>query len=170
MNLAALLFDVARRLPDRPAVSDDRIRGTTASWPSALAGIAGGLRARGLAPGDRVLLSLENCGEFFELLFGCWAAGLCAVPANARLHPREVEYIADNSGARLLVATPGLAEALAPLAGTVDTLAGDHLDPHRRIRPAARRRAAALPSRASRPTGPGCSIPPAPPAGRRARC
>jgi long-chain acyl-CoA synthetase len=70
-----------------------------------------------------VLLNLENCGEFFELLFGCWAAGLCAIPANAPLHPREVEYIAGNSGARLLVTTPGLAEELAPLAGTVDTLA-----------------------------------------------
>ena len=28
-----------------------------------------------LRPGDRVLLSLENCGEFFELLFGCWGPG-----------------------------------------------------------------------------------------------
>src|SRR5205823_7478719 len=73
-------------------------------------------------PGDRVLLCLENCGEFVELMFGCWAAGLCAVPTNARLHPREVEYIAGNSGARLLVATPGLVEALMPLAGLVDTL------------------------------------------------
>src|SRR5207253_848910 len=86
---------------------------------AALARVAGGFRAYGLQPGDRVLLSLENSGEFFELLFGCWAAGLCAVPANARLHPREVEYIADNSAARLLVATPALAEALAPLAGAV---------------------------------------------------
>src|SRR5580765_3145004 len=122
MNLAGLLFDVARRLPQQPAVTDDRQAWNYGELIRRIAGVAGGLRARGLVPGDRVLLSLENCGEFFELLFGCWAAGLCAVPANARLHPREVEYIADNSGARLLVATPGLAEALAPLAGTVDTL------------------------------------------------
>src|SRR5216683_7440039 len=122
MNLAALLFDVARRLPDQPAVSDDRHSSTYREFALRVARIAGGLRARGLAPGDRVLLSLENCGEFFELLFGCWAAGLCAVPANARLHPREVEYIAENSGARLLVATPSLAEALAPLTGAVDSL------------------------------------------------
>jgi long-chain acyl-CoA synthetase len=122
MNLAALLFDVARRLPGRPAVSDERHSWNYAEFAERVSRLAGGLRARGLAPGDRVLLSLENCGEFFELLFGCWAAGLCAVPANARLHPREVEYIAANSGARLLVATPALAEALAPLAGSVDSL------------------------------------------------
>ena len=44
------------------------------------------------------------------------------MPANARLHPREVEFIAEDSGARLLVATPVLAEALAPLAGGVASL------------------------------------------------
>src|SRR5215472_2161764 len=105
MTLAELFFDVARRRPDRPAVSD-----------SGHAWSYGELAARGLVPGDRVLLlSLENCAAFFELLLGCWAARLCAVPANARLHPREVEYIAQNSGARLLVATPAVAETLAPL-------------------------------------------------------
>src|SRR5881227_4102705 len=122
MNLAALLFDVAQRLPEQPAVSDDRQSWNYRELARRIAGVAVGLRARGLAPGDRVLLSLENCGEFFELLFGCWAAGLCAVPANARLHPREVEYIASNCGARLLIATPGLTEALAPLQASVASL------------------------------------------------
>jgi acyl-CoA synthetase (AMP-forming)/AMP-acid ligase II len=122
MNLAALFFDVARRLPQQPAVGDDRQSWSYGELAARVARMAGGLRALGLAPGDRVLLSLENCGEFFELLLGCWAAGLCAVPANARLHPREVEYIAENSGARLLVATPDLAERLAPLEHGVPSL------------------------------------------------
>ncbi|HEX3883874.1 MAG TPA: class I adenylate-forming enzyme family protein [Stellaceae bacterium] len=115
MNLASLVFDIARRLPDKPAVADDRQSWTYRELCERAARLAGGFRAIGLVPGDRVILSLENCAEFFELLLGCWAAGLCAVPANARLHLREVEYIAENSGARLLVATPGLAQALAPL-------------------------------------------------------
>src|SRR5690348_13866485 len=122
MNLAALLFDVARRLPHQPAVSDDRQAWSYGELARRIAGVAAGLQARGLQRGDRVLLSLENCGEFVELMFGCWAAGLCAVPTNARLHPLEVEYIAGNSRARLLIATPGLAEALSPLAGAVETL------------------------------------------------
>ena len=115
MNLAALMFEVARRLPEQPAVSDERHSWTYCEFAGRVARLAGGLRGRGLVPGDRVLLALENCGEFFELLFGCWAAGLCAVPANARLHPREVEYIADNSGARLLVATPASPRRWHPL-------------------------------------------------------
>src|SRR5438046_5815538 len=115
MNLASLLFDVARRLPQQPAVTDERQAWNYRELARRIAGVAGGLRARGLRPGDRVLLCLENCGEFFELLFGWWAAGLCAVPANVPLHPREVEYIAENTGAPLLIATSGLADSLALL-------------------------------------------------------
>jgi acyl-CoA synthetase (AMP-forming)/AMP-acid ligase II len=122
MNLAALFFNVARRLPHQLAVSDGRQAWSYGELAERVARVAGGLPTHGLAPGDRVLLSLENCGEFFELLLGCWAAGLCAVPTNARLHPREVEYIAENSGARLLMATPALAEALAPLENSVASL------------------------------------------------
>jgi long-chain acyl-CoA synthetase len=97
--------------------------------------LAGSLRARGLEPGDRVMLCMENCAEFLEWLFACWTAGLCAVPVNARLHIREIEHIAQDSGARLLVATPSLAETLAPLAQSVEALsavisttAGDYAD------------------------------------------
>jgi acyl-CoA synthetase (AMP-forming)/AMP-acid ligase II len=65
---------------------------------------------------------MENCGEFLEALFACWVAGLCAVPANARLHPREVAYIAGNSGARLLMTTAGLHADLAALSAEVEGL------------------------------------------------
>jgi acyl-CoA synthetase (AMP-forming)/AMP-acid ligase II len=68
------------------------------------------------------MLCMENCAEFLEMLFACWAAGLCAVPVNARLHPDEVAHIGGDSGARLLIATPALAAALAPLVGSVESL------------------------------------------------
>ena len=65
---------------------------------------------------------MENCAEFLETLFACWTAGLCAVPVNARLHANEVAYIAEDSRARLMIATPGLAAALASLEGSVEAL------------------------------------------------
>ena len=55
MNLAALLFDVARRLPDRRAVSDDWQSWNYGELAERVARVAGGLRAYGLVPGDRVL-------------------------------------------------------------------------------------------------------------------
>ena len=122
MNLAALLFDVARRQPEAPAISDGVHAWNYREFARRISCLAGGLAARGLEPGDRVMLCMENCAEFLELLFACWTAGLCAVPVNARLHTREVEHIARDSGARLLVATPNLAEGLAPLERSVETL------------------------------------------------
>jgi long-chain acyl-CoA synthetase len=111
-SLAALLFDVARSRPEQPAVEDPAHAWSYRDFVARTAGLAGGLQARGLQPGDRVMLVMENCAEFIEILFACWAAGLAAVPVNARLHPREVEFIAEDSGALLAVATPGLAGAL----------------------------------------------------------
>jgi long-chain acyl-CoA synthetase len=122
VNLAALLFDVARRQPDTPAVSDEIHRWSYRQFVDRIARLAGGLCGRNLQRGDRVMLCMENCAEFLETIFACWTAGLCAVPVNARLHRREVEHIANDSGARLLVATPALADALAPLAQSVGTL------------------------------------------------
>jgi len=122
VNLSALLFDVARRQPDMPAVDDSIHAWNYREFAGRISCLAGGLVSRGAQSGDRVMLCMENCAEFLECLFACWAAGLWAVPVNARLHPREVEYIALDCRARLLLATPGLAQALASLEESVETL------------------------------------------------
>ena len=122
MNLAALLFDVARRQPEAPAISDSVHAWNYREFTRRISCLAGGLAARGLEPGDRVMLCMENCAEFLEFLFACWTAGLCAVPVNARLHVREVEHIARDSRARLLVATPNLAAGIAALERSGETL------------------------------------------------
>ena len=123
MNIAQVVAQVARAVPSRPAVT---ARGRTvpygAFWDRTRR-IAAALRTTyGLRPGDRVVLCMENCGEFFETLFACWTAGLCAVPANAKLHAKEVAFIAEDAGARLLFTTTGLHGALSGLAGAVGAL------------------------------------------------
>jgi long-chain acyl-CoA synthetase len=124
MNLASFLQDVSLRLGGRPALTDRRGSWTYGEFAKRTAAIGSALRARGLNSGDRVVLSMENCAEFFEILFGCWTAGLCAVPVNAKLHPKEVEHIVQDSAARLLIATPGLAHSLAHLPQMAGTLSG----------------------------------------------
>jgi acyl-CoA synthetase (AMP-forming)/AMP-acid ligase II len=114
MNLASQLFEVARRLPQRPAVSSDAGTLTFAALVDRVARIAGSF-AEKLAPGDRVAVCMENSPEVLELYFACWTAGLCLVPTNAKLHPKEVAYIVESSGAKLLFTTPSLADGLASL-------------------------------------------------------
>ena len=67
-----------------------------------------------LRPGDRVAIAAKNCPEYIELMFGVWHAGLAAVPANTKLHGRELSYILDDSGARLCFATDDVAAEIAP--------------------------------------------------------
>jgi acyl-CoA synthetase (AMP-forming)/AMP-acid ligase II len=55
-------------------------------------------------------------------MFACWHAGLVAVPMNAKLHPKELAYIVENSGAKLCFVTPDL-ESAVPLPISVSSAA-----------------------------------------------
>jgi long-chain acyl-CoA synthetase len=117
MNLANLLTNAARSFPERPAVSvgDHRLY-DYAAYGAFSARIAGAFRDRlVLHPGDRVALAMTNSPEYLAILFAIWRAGLVAVPANAKLHARELAYIVENCGARLCLATADIAESLARL-------------------------------------------------------
>ena len=64
------------------AFVDGGRRSTYAELNEAADGVAGGLVARGLQPGDRVALLLDNRGEFAEAFFGIMRVGAIAVPVN----------------------------------------------------------------------------------------
>ncbi len=100
----------------RPAIfCGSECHATYGEWAARSAGLAGRLRLAGLAPGDRVLVFARNHPRYLEVLWGLWWAGLVAVPINAKLHPREVEWIAANCGARWAFVTADVAPR--PLAG-----------------------------------------------------
>jgi long-chain acyl-CoA synthetase len=116
MNIALLLARSARLHAERPALAvGTQTVATYAELGARVARLAAGLAAR-LQPNDRVGLVMKNCPAYVELMFACWHAGLVAVPINAKLHPRELEYILGHAGARLCFATPDLHGAVAGLA------------------------------------------------------
>ena len=102
MNIASLLFSSARRLPGAPAVAlGSRTVMTYGELAARATQLSAGLRCRlGLQPGERVAICMQNCVEYFEVLFAVWHAGLAAVPVNAKLHARELAWILENSGAK----------------------------------------------------------------------
>jgi long-chain acyl-CoA synthetase len=114
MNLAQLLLRSARWLPDRPALAlgrrPVRTYGEMARRVSRLA--CGLLERLSLRKGDRVAIAMQNCPEYYEVMFACWHAGLTAVPMNAKLHAKEFAYILDNSGARACFVSEDLASAI----------------------------------------------------------
>jgi fatty-acyl-CoA synthase len=64
---------------------------------------AAGLAARGVAPGDRVLVHARNSIAQLETMWAAWRAGAVWVPTNFRLTPPEVAYLAQSSGAAVHV-------------------------------------------------------------------
>lgn len=124
MNIGSFLVASARSFPDRPAISvGDQLYARYSDFFRRVTRLAAGLRALpGVQPGDRIGMAMKNCQQYLEVMYATWHAGLCAVPINAKLHPREFAYILENSGARYCFATTDLAEALAPLVSDVETL------------------------------------------------
>jgi long-chain acyl-CoA synthetase len=105
MNLVHLLLRSARTQPDRPALAlGRRVVRTYAEMAARVLGLSSSLQQR-FQPGDRIALALKNCPEYYEILFACWHAGLVPVPINAKLHQKEVDYIVENSGAKLLLSS-----------------------------------------------------------------
>jgi len=115
MNLALWLERAGLAHSDRPALGLGRqvIRRYGEAAERA-ARLAGSLRNRlALQAGDRVAIAAKNCPDYVELMFGIWHAGLAAVPANAKLHGRELGYILEHSGARVCFASSELSGSIA---------------------------------------------------------
>ena len=115
MNIAAWLSRAGLSHPGAPAAGQGpRAVQSYGQLAGRAARLANGLRALGLKPGDRVAIIAKNCVEYLETIHGVWHGGFAAVPANAKLHGRELGYILEHSGARVCFATAGLDEEVAP--------------------------------------------------------
>jgi long-chain acyl-CoA synthetase len=110
-NLARVLTETAARHGDRVAFKLDDVELTYSMLDGASARAAGLLKARGVEPGDRVGLMLPNVPYFPVLYYGILRAGAVVVPMNVLLKEREVGYYLGDSGAKLLFAWHGFAEA-----------------------------------------------------------
>lgn len=76
-------------------------------------GFGAALTQLGTCRGDRVAVYLDKRIETVAALFGASAAGAVFIPVNPLLRPRQVGYILQDCGARVLVTSP---ERLALLA------------------------------------------------------
>ena len=116
MNLALWLQRAGLSHGDRPALGyGKKVLRNYNEVASRAARLAASLRQRlGMEPGERVAVVAKNCPDYVELLFGIWHAGLAAVPANAKLHGKELGYILEHSGAKTCFVSEGLDAEIAP--------------------------------------------------------
>jgi acyl-coenzyme A synthetase/AMP-(fatty) acid ligase len=117
-NLADHVLRAGRATPDKIALAvlgpSRAERWSFARIEAAVLGVAGALRARGLEPGDRVLLRLDNTAEFPVSFLGCIAAGLVPVPTAEGLTASELDKIVPLVRPQAILAAPGIALPTAP--------------------------------------------------------
>jgi long-chain acyl-CoA synthetase len=121
-NLADNLTASAARHPSRPALRLDRAVITYAELEDAAHRVAGGLRERGVEPGDRVGVMLPNVPQFAAAYYGVLAAGGVVVPMNILLKEREIAYYLGDSSAKAVIGWHEIGAMLEPAAAQVGAL------------------------------------------------
>ncbi|MCZ7526633.1 MAG: AMP-binding protein [Acidimicrobiia bacterium] len=107
MSLARRIEEVVARVPDKVALRTEDRELTFAELDELASRAAGGLRALGVGPGDRVAIMAGSHPEFVASVVGTWKLGAIVVAVNAQLGPEEVLYQLRSSGARVVLADPG---------------------------------------------------------------
>lgn len=116
LRLHDLLARAAARFPGKAATA---FRGQTLGYRDLLArsdALAGHLQRRcGVAPGDRVVLDLQNGPDFITGLFAILRADAVAVPLSPANVAGELQHYVADSGARVAVVEKEIADRFAGL-------------------------------------------------------
>ena len=105
-------FDAAAPFIGRSGADDcsySRLHLRSAQWAHAL-------RSLGVQPGDRVAAQIDKSLEGICLYLGTLRAGAAFLPLNSAYTPAEMAYFVADSEPRVLVCTPGKADALQSVA------------------------------------------------------
>src|SRR5699024_3832074 len=109
-TLIDLLHDATQRRPEAvflhgTGASGEHISVTFRRLNETSRRIAAGLLERGLRRGDRIAIAAPNIVEWLELFFGAARIGVAVVTLNVRYRGSELDYMINQSGARLVVSS-----------------------------------------------------------------
>ncbi len=100
LNLAVLLEDSAREVPDRTAVVSGNIRLSYAQVNAAANQIANGLVKAGIQRGDKIGISCPDVAYFPIVYYAILKAGAVVMPLNILLKAREITYHLQDADAK----------------------------------------------------------------------
>jgi crotonobetaine/carnitine-CoA ligase len=116
LSVPQLLGDAAARFGDAPFLIDADGTHSFAQAADAAAAGAGWLRARGVAPGDRVLLAGGNSAATVIAWLSAVHAGAWPAAVNPALTAPELDYLADDLRPAFALADAASADALRAIA------------------------------------------------------
>ncbi len=121
VTITAHVLRRADELADQTAIRDTSGSSayTYAELSDKIHALAGGLAARGFAPGKVVGLMAPNLPEYAIVFHGVAVAGAAVTTVNPTYGPEEVRHQLSDAGATMLITVPMFAEtALAAIEGT----------------------------------------------------
>ncbi|MEC7489577.1 MAG: AMP-binding protein [Pseudomonadota bacterium] len=99
MNLGTVFHRHVLREPRAVAIVDGEIRKTYGEWYSEILSVAGGLKLKGLNPGDHFVVLLSNRFETATLYWACQILGVVFTPFNWRASAVEITYVLEDADA-----------------------------------------------------------------------
>src|SRR6185436_1797833 len=112
-----LLEQSARRTPQKTALVCGDARVSYAELEERSNRLANALLARGVAPGERVAVCLDNVAEAVISTFGAWKSGAVLLLVNPATKHEKLAFLLRDSGACALIAPEKRLEGFAPDAG-----------------------------------------------------
>ena len=117
-DAASLLVSRAQQRGNHPMLIWAPFDGPAQTWSYAkfaddVARLAGGLHKRGIRPGDRVLVHLENCPETLLARFACMWLGATAVLSNSHWMGPEIGPVTEMLNVRAAITQPKLYSRVA---------------------------------------------------------
>ncbi|WP_458189947.1 class I adenylate-forming enzyme family protein [Haladaptatus sp. NG-WS-4] len=120
-NVARLYDETAATHSRKLALEMGGQRYTYAELRDRSARFAGGLRALGVCPDDRIALFLPNSPAFVVAALGALKAGTPFVPMNPQYRTQEAVYRLDDADAAAIVTDETLAETVEDAVSRLDT-------------------------------------------------
>jgi acyl-CoA synthetase (AMP-forming)/AMP-acid ligase II len=136
-QMADIWENIARAIPDKPAIVDGDRRYSWAEYENRAARVAQILTDHGLRPGAKLSIYSYNAAEYMETQFGAFKARICPVNVNYRYLEAELTHVINNSDSEALVFQAQFAPRVAAIRDQLDQVklfleiddgSGEHLD------------------------------------------
>jgi long-chain acyl-CoA synthetase len=122
-SLARLAEQTFERRGDYPALFFEGVWHTSAGLFERATRVAAGLVERGIRPGDRVVVLMENSPDVGIAYHAIWRVGAVATPAVFLLSREELERLIRDSEPELVLTSPAFADTARAAAGAVPVVA-----------------------------------------------
>src|SRR5438132_13256745 len=123
-NLGELLESRASASPDKTFLFSeaDGRRFTYAEFNRAVDATARMLTSHTIRKGDVVSLLMPNSAEYIIAYFACWKLGALAGPVNSLLKEHEIEFVMNNSEARVILVKSEFRDRIENIRGDLPRL------------------------------------------------